>query len=259
MSSRAAKRAFDVVVAAIGITVTSPFLVTASLMIWLYDRKSPIYVSQRVGRRGNVFRILKLRSMDVGADETGVDSTAADDPRLTPIGRLLRRSKIDEAPQFINVLMGEMSVVGPRPNVKRETDLYTAEEKRLLTVLPGITDLGSIVFSDYSEILRGSLNPDIEYNQRIRPWKSRLGLLYVDSARGLQTDIAIVLVTLVAVFSRSRALQKAARIVRALGGDETLSTVASRSVILPKAPPPGATEIVTNRLPLNRVKLNALF
>ncbi|GIW56022.1 MAG: hypothetical protein KatS3mg082_2426 [Nitrospiraceae bacterium] len=138
------KRLMDITVSAVGLIVFFPLLLPITIAVWMYDWHSPFYVAERVGRGGRLFRMIKLRSMVV--NRSTVDSTAADDPRITPIGRFIRRYKIDELSQLLNVLKGDMSLVGPRPNVKRETDLYTAEEKKLLTVNPGITDLASIVF-----------------------------------------------------------------------------------------------------------------
>ena len=120
--------------------------------------------------------MIKLRSMIVNAEKSKVDSTSSNDPRITKIGKIIRKLKLDELSQLFNVFIGEMSLVGPRPNVKRETDLYTKVEKNLLSVKPGITDFASIIFSDESEILKNVDDPDISYNQLIRPWKSRLGL-----------------------------------------------------------------------------------
>ena len=117
--------------------------------------------------------------MIVKADQTGVDSTAGDDKRITPIGRLVRKLKLDELSQLWNVLKGDMSLVGPRPNVPREVALYTSDENKLLEIRPGITDLSSIIFADEGDILHGAEDPDLRYHQIIRPWKSRLGLLYV--------------------------------------------------------------------------------
>jgi lipopolysaccharide/colanic/teichoic acid biosynthesis glycosyltransferase len=171
------KRLLDITVAALGLVLLSPVLIVLCILIWLQDRHSPFYVATRVGLHEHTFRMVKLRSMVVRADKSGVDSTAGDDPRLTSVGRMIRRFKLDEIPQLWNVVKGEMSLVGPRPNVERETSMYTPDEKRLPSVRPGITDLSSIVFSDEGEILQGSTDPDLLYNQIIRPWKSRLGLL----------------------------------------------------------------------------------
>jgi lipopolysaccharide/colanic/teichoic acid biosynthesis glycosyltransferase len=241
------KRLFDVLAATVGLVVTGPILLLAALAVWLYDRHSPWYLASRVGLNGRPFRMVKLRSMVVRADRTGVDSTAGDDPRITPVGRAVRRFKLDELPQLWNVLKGEMALVGPRPNVERETALYTDQERELLSVRPGVTDLASIVFSDEGEILRGSSDPDLKYNQVIRPWKSRLGLLYVRSSRSLGLDLRILWLTLRAAVDRPGALRAVACLVRKLGGGEQLARIAERTEPLPAGPPPGATDIVRSR------------
>jgi lipopolysaccharide/colanic/teichoic acid biosynthesis glycosyltransferase len=192
--------------------------------------------------------MVKFRSMVVRADRSGVDSTAGDDPRITAIGRFVRRYKLDEITQLWNVLWGDMSLVGPRPNVKRETDLYTGEERRLLNASPGITDLASIVFSDEGEILRGSADPDLRYNQVIRPWKSRLALLYVDCPSSVILDLRIITLTVMSALDRSKALKRVARIVQQLGGDAALVHVAQRQGPLAEAPPPGASAVVQQRV-----------
>ena len=241
------KRLFDLGAAALGLLLLSPLLIPVAILIWLQDYSSPFYVANRTGRGERPFRMVKFRSMVVRADRTGVDSTAGDDPRITAIGRFIRRTKLDEVPQLWNVLKGEMSLVGPRPNVERETVLYTPEEKRLLRVRPGITDLASIVFADEGEILRGSPDPDLRYNQVIRPWKSRLGLLYVDRMGPVGLDLRIILLTIVGAADRARALAATAALVRTLGGSPELAAVASRAAPLEAAPPPGATEVVRSR------------
>ena len=148
---------------------------------------------------GLLFRMVKLRSMVVGAAKTGVDSTGNDDVRITAVGRLIRKYKIDEVMQLWNVLLGDMSLVGPRPNVKAETDLYTKEERVLLSVKPGITDFSSIVFSDEGNILEGQEDPDLAYNQLIRPGKSRLGLFYISKA-SIALDIRLIWLTAVRLY-----------------------------------------------------------
>jgi len=135
-------------------------------------------------------------------------------------------------------LIGDMSLVGPRPNVSRETDLYTSEEKRLLSVRPGITDISSIVFSDEGSILEGKPDPDLSYNQLIRPYKSRLGLLYIDHA-SVTLDIRLIFLTLLSAFNRRGALDKVTAIVKSLGASPELVTVAERRLPLIPAPPPG--------------------
>jgi lipopolysaccharide/colanic/teichoic acid biosynthesis glycosyltransferase len=242
----AAKRLFDILVSAIGLVVSSPILIPVIIAIWLQDFHSPFYIPLRVGKNGKLYRMVKLRSMVIKADKTGVDSTSAKDPRITPLGHFVRKYKLDELPELWNVLWGSMSLVGPRPNVKRETDLYTEVERGLLSVEPGITDISSIVFSDENEILKDSKDPDIDYNQLIRPWKSRLGLLYVAN-RSVILDIKLIVRTAVAIVSRERGLAGIQKILSDLGADEQLRRVARRQEPLQPYPPPGATEIVTQR------------
>ena len=131
----------------------APVIFCFSFAVFLQDFHSPFYVAKRIGKDEKPFNMIKLRSMIINADQTGVASTSNDDKRITKVGHLIRRFKLDELVQLFNVLRGDMSLVGPRPNVKVETDLYSPEEKRLLTVRPGITDFSSIVFSDEGVIL----------------------------------------------------------------------------------------------------------
>jgi lipopolysaccharide/colanic/teichoic acid biosynthesis glycosyltransferase len=191
--------------------------------------------------------MFKLRSMVVRADANKVDSTANNDPRITVLGRTIRRCKFDEIPQLWNVLIGDMSLVGPRPNVSRETELYTREEKKLLSVRPGITDISSIVFADEGSILEGKPDPDLAYNQIIRPWKSRLGILYVER-RSLWLDIRLIFLTLLGAVNRAAALVRVSEIVSSLSGDPELTKVALRKAPLQPAPPPGATDVVAARV-----------
>lgn len=212
--------------------------------IWLQDFQSPVYLARRVGRNGAPFWMFKLRTMIPNADRNGVDSTSMSDPRLTRVGRIIRKVKIDEIPQFINVLIGDMSLVGPRPNVETETRYYTAVEQRMLNLRPGITDISSIVFSDLNQILKSSTNANLDYSRYVRPWKSRLALLYVDCA-SLDLDIKLILLTALAAISKSRSLQFLQLIVRELGGDEQLCRIVARQEALPTFPPPGRDTIVT--------------
>jgi lipopolysaccharide/colanic/teichoic acid biosynthesis glycosyltransferase len=241
------KRLLDILAAVLGLILLSPLLVLVAIAIWLQDYHSPLYVANRTGRGDRPFRMVKFRSMTIRADRTGVDSTAGDDVRITAVGRFIRRYKLDEVPQLWNVLKGEMALVGPRPNVERETLLYTAEEKQLLLVRPGITDLASIVFADEGEILQGSADPDLRYHQVIRPWKSRLGLLYVQRIGPIGLDLRIVYLTVLGAVNRDRALAGVSRLTCELGGDEALTRVASRTVPLEAAAPPGASEVVRSR------------
>lgn len=241
------KRIFDFVVSLIILILISPVFIVIGYLIYRQDRHHPFYLAPRVGLNETPFTMIKLRSMIVNADKSGVDSTANDDVRITKIGSMVRRYKLDELAQLINVVKGDMSLVGPRPNVKNETDLYTGEEKRLLSVRPGITDLSSIVFSDEGDILEGALDPDLAYNQLIRPGKGHLGLFYVDH-RTFILDIRVMLLTALAILDKQRALNGVVNILQELNAPVELITMARRDVQLVPTPPPGATQIVTDRL-----------
>jgi lipopolysaccharide/colanic/teichoic acid biosynthesis glycosyltransferase len=240
------KRIFDIVTALAGLIFLSPALILIILAIWLQDFKSPFYISERVGKNEKTFRIIKLRSMIVGADKKGVDSTSANDSRITTVGKIVRKYKLDELSQLFNVIKGDMSLVGPRPNVKRETDIYTVEEKKLLGVKPGITDIASIVFADEGEILSNQSDPDIAYNQLIRPGKSKLGLFYVKN-QSLFLDLQILVLTLLTIISRENALKFSAKLLARNGADEELITLSTRKKVLIPTPPPGSNKIVTSR------------
>lgn len=221
------KRMFDIVVSATGLLVLSPLLAIVLFLVWRQDGHSPFYIGQRVARGGSIFRMLKIRSMVINADRTGVQSTSADDKRITPLGHFIRRYKLDEFSQLWNVLKGDMSLVGPRPNTLNGVAVYSCEEKRLLTVRPGITDLASIVFSDEGEILKDRPNPDAAYDTLIRPWKSRLGLLYIDH-RSFMIDIVLIWATIVGIASRSRALEIVNSIIVRQGAAVELVDVCKR-------------------------------
>jgi lipopolysaccharide/colanic/teichoic acid biosynthesis glycosyltransferase len=241
------KRTLDVAASGIGLLVLSPVFLAVCLLIWLEDGGSPFYIAPRVGARGRPFQMVKFRSMVVHADRSGVDSTAKGDRRITRMGRVIRRFKLDEVSQLWNVLKGDMSLVGPRPQVDRDAQLYTAVERHLLDAKPGITDFSSIVFADEGKVLEGAPDPDLRYHQIIRPWKSRLGLHYLDH-RSTWLDLRLVLATLLGALSRHRALAWVTAMLRQTGANATLVQVARRSEPLSAAPPPGATEIVQSRL-----------
>lgn len=244
------KRLFDVTLSAAVLIVFSPVLAVTLLLVWWQDGHDPFYRAIRVARGGSDFTMLKIRSMVVHADKTGVNSTAGNDRRITAVGRFIRRWKLDEVSQFLNVLRGDMSVVGPRPNTRAwGTELYTEVERGLLDLKPGITDLASIVFSDEGTILHGAAHADASYNQIIRPWKSRLGLVYREHA-SVMLDAEVVWLTAVAIVNKRAALAGVERILRRLGADETLVAVCRRDT--PRPPegiPPGGHEVF--RLPTN--------
>ena len=240
------KRLFDFFTSIVLLLAFSPILLIFSFLIWKQDYHTPFYIAPRVGKNGKIFKMIKFRSMIINADQSGVDSTSSSDSRITKLGKFIRKFKIDELPNFFNILIGEMSFVGPRPNVKRETDLYTNKEKLLLSVRPGITDLASIVFSDEGEILEGSINPDLDYNQLIRPWKSRLGLFYVKN-RTIWLDIQLMLLTAVAIISKSKSIRSINKILIKFSADEKLVSVSLRESPLAPHPPPGSDNIVISR------------
>ena len=223
-----------------------PLIIIFSLLIWLQDFKSPFYVADRVGKYGKLFKMIKFRSMIVNASSSGVDSTAEDDHRITNIGKVVRKFKIDEIPQLFNVLMGNMSFVGPRPNVLNETNLYSEIENKILTVRPGITDFSSIVFSDEGEILKGSDNPDLKYNQIIRPWKSRLAIIYIEN-QSLIIDIKLIIWTVMGIINKKVVLKNITNFLTNIDCDQKLINTCKRDKELEPFPPPGFNDIINSR------------
>ena len=195
------KRAFDLVFSAIGLLLLMPVFLLIALLIKIDDYGSILYGGVRVGRHGKNFPMLKFRTMVMNADKIGGPSTADDDPRLLKIGKLLRKYKLDEIPQLINVLRGEMSFVGPRPEVPFYVNMFTEEEKRILTVRPGITDWASLWNSDEGALLAGSLDPEKDYMEKIRPEKIRLQLKYVRE-RSFWIDMDILFKTAMKLIHR---------------------------------------------------------
>src|ERR1700680_3940707 len=177
--SDAAKRFFDALLSFAGVLLISPFLLLIAALIKLASPGPVLYRGIRVGQYGKPFRILKFRSMIVDAERHGGSATAGDDPRLTSIGKFLRRYKLDELPQLFNVLKGEMSFVGPRPEVQKYVDRYSEDDKAILQLRPGITDWASIWNSNEAAVLEGSRDPEKTYEELIRPTKIALQLVYV--------------------------------------------------------------------------------
>lgn len=195
------KRIFDIVCSACGILALSPLLLWAGWQIKKEDGGPVFYRGERVGLRGQIFRIYKFRTMVVDAEKLGASSTSDDDARITRIGKFLRKYKLDELPQLINVIKGDMSLVGPRPEVKKFTDMYTNDEKVILSLRPGITDWASIWNPDEGALLAGSADPDRDYVEKIRPEKIRLQMKYFKEQSFL-TDIKIILLTLKTILSK---------------------------------------------------------
>jgi lipopolysaccharide/colanic/teichoic acid biosynthesis glycosyltransferase len=192
------KRLFDIVVAAAGLIVLCPlFAIIAVLIKW--DSNGPVFFKQsRIGRHFRPFFIYKFRTMLWDAPATGPLLTVGDDPRITRVGRWLRRTKLDELPQLINILTGDMSFVGPRPEVERYVRLFRTEYAEILQVRPGITDLASLKYRGESTLLARSLKPEEEYITRILPDKLRLGQQYVRES-SLGRDVMLIARTLAAV------------------------------------------------------------
>jgi len=196
------KRAFDLTFAAVALVVLAPLLLAIAATIRLDDGGPVFYRGTRIGRGEAPFRIFKFRTMVVNADRIGGPSTSDDDPRITRPGARLRRWKLDELPQLLNVIRGEMSLVGPRPEVAQEVALYDTEERALLSVRPGITDWASIRFRNEGALLRGAADPHETYRRVIRPEKMRLALKYVRTA-SFGADLRILMATVRAVVGRS--------------------------------------------------------
>lgn len=194
------KRLFDIIFSFLGLIITFPLLALFAVLIKC-DLKGPVfYRGIRVGKDGKEFRIFKFRTMVKNAEELGGPSTAADDPRLTKIGKFLKKYQLDELPQLINVLRGEMSLVGPRPEVKIYVDMMSDKEKKtILSIKPGMTDLASLWNFHESEVLRGSPDPEKAYLEKIRPEKIRLQLEYVKN-HSFGQDLKIILKTILKIF-----------------------------------------------------------
>jgi lipopolysaccharide/colanic/teichoic acid biosynthesis glycosyltransferase len=190
------KRLFDICAAIIGLLLLSPVLLAIAIAIKL-DSRGPVFFRQeRMGRGFRPFRIFKFRTMVVDAPQRGGQITSGnDDPRITRVGRFLRRWKFDELPQFLNVAIGEMSLVGPRPEVPRYVEMFRSDYAEILTVRPGITDLASIKFRDEGRLLAGAANPEQTYVQEILPEKLALAHEYVARA-SFGLDLRIIIQTL---------------------------------------------------------------
>lgn len=195
-----AKRAFDMVSSLLGLILLSPLLVIVGVFVKLGSPGPVFYRGVRTGRGGKQFRVFKFRTMVQDAESLGGPSTGLDDSRVTGAGRLLRKYKIDELPNLINVLIGQMSLVGPRPEVPQYTALYSGDERLILTVRPGITDLSSIHYIDLASHV-GADNVDENFETHVLPEKNRLRVEYVKT-RTFFGDLAIIFRTLVRLVSR---------------------------------------------------------
>jgi len=194
------KRIFDIIFSLIGLIVTSPIFLLVAFWIKISSPGPILYISTRVGKKEKPFKMYKFRTMIVNADKIGGPSTAADDPRLIKIGSFLKKFQLDELPQLINVLKGDMSFVGPRPEVPFYVNMFTEEQKKIiLSVRPGMTDFGSLWNFHEGDILKGSPDPEKTYMEKIRPEKLRLQMKYVKE-RSFCLDIKIIIRTILKVF-----------------------------------------------------------
>jgi lipopolysaccharide/colanic/teichoic acid biosynthesis glycosyltransferase len=189
-----AKRLFDVVASFIGLLILLPVLLGISLWV-LFDSRGGIFYRQvRVGRGGIDFKLWKFRTMHPDADKRGLLTVGGRDPRITRAGYYLRKYKLDELPQLLNVLTGDMSLVGPRPEVRKYVSLYTPEQLRVLDVRPGITDYASIEYADENELLAKAADPEKTYIEEVMPAKLKLNAKYI-AEKGVMKDVRIIWLT----------------------------------------------------------------
>ena len=195
------KRGFDVISSLIGIILLFPVLFILWICIQLESSGGGFYRQVRVGKDGIDFRLWKFRTMQTGADKKGLLTIGGRDSRVTQIGYYLRKYKLDELPQLINVLVGDMSIVGPRPEVQKYVDLYTPDQRKVLSVKPGITDYASIAYSNENELLAQSGNPEKTYIDEVLPAKLELNQKYLNE-QGLFTDLKIIFHTIGKIVSK---------------------------------------------------------
>lgn len=187
-------RFFDFLFSLLGLIILSPLLLLISLCIVFDSRGGVFYRQIRVGKNGKDFKLYKFRSMRSGSDRRGLITVGEKDSRITRVGYFLRKYKLDELPQLINVLKGEMSLVGPRPEVRKYVDLYTPEQRKVLSVVPGVTDYASIEYVDENRILGGAVDPDKTYVEVIMPDKIRYNMRYIEH-RSVKEYFKIIFLT----------------------------------------------------------------
>lgn len=189
------KRLFDIVCSFFGLVILSPLFIFLSLWVGLSSRGGVFYKQRRVGLNGRDFTLYKFRSMAVGSDKKGLLTVGGKDSRVTKAGYFIRKYKLDELPQLFNVLKGDMSFVGPRPEVRKYVDMYSEEQKRVLSVRPGITDIASMKYRNENDILAKAENPEQYYIDVIMPDKLALNLEYIDT-RNFFRDIKLIFRTI---------------------------------------------------------------
>ncbi len=194
-----AKRIFDFIVSLMGLIFLAPFFLIFAILIKINSSGSVFYLQERVGKHGKLFKLFKFRTMRIDADKGNAITVGKRDPRITTMGHFLRKFKLDELPQLINVFIGDMSLVGPRPELKKFVDLYNDQQRKVISVKPGITDYASIQFRNENELLEGKGDPIDFYIREIMPVKLSLNLKYIEE-RSFWLDIKIILQTLVSIF-----------------------------------------------------------
>lgn len=193
------KRLFDIVFSISGILILSPFFILISILVMVTSAGGAFYRQVRVGKNGKEFKLFKFRTMRMGSDKASALTIGMRDSRITRIGYYLRKYKLDELPQLFNVLIGDMSFVGPRPEVPKYVALYTPEQKSVLKVKPGITDYASIVYSEENALLANAENPEELYINKVMPAKLKLNMRYIQDM-SLRTDMGIILKTIGKIF-----------------------------------------------------------
>lgn len=189
------KRIFDIFFSFIGLVILLPFFIIIGLLIVIDSPGGVFYKQARVGKNSIDFYLFKFRSMRTGADKKGLLTVGGHDSRITTMGYFIRKYKIDELPQLLNVFLGDMSLVGPRPEVRKYVDLYNEKQKEVLSVKPGITDYASIEYSNENELLGKAENPEKVYIDEIMPAKLKLNLKYI-AEQGIITDLKIIIKTI---------------------------------------------------------------
>lgn len=189
------KRGFDILMALIGLILLSPFFLLIALAIAVDSRGGVFYKQERIGKNRKPFKLLKFRSMGVGADKKGLLTVGFNDNRVTRVGRFIRRYKLDELPQLLNILWGNMSFVGPRPEVRKYVDQYSEEQLKVLQVRPGLTDYASLEYFNENELLSKSPNPEETYVKEVMPAKLNLNFKYIEN-QGFFTDLNLIFRTI---------------------------------------------------------------
>lgn len=192
------KRLFDIFFSLAGLVLISPLFIVIAFFVKAGSKGPIFYLQNRVGLNGKQFKLFKFRTMHPEADKKGLLTVGGRDPRVTPTGYFLRKYKLDELPQLLNVLLGDMSLVGPRPEVEKYVALYNPEQQQVLKVRPGITDYASIAYFQENELLAKSSNPEKTYIEEVMPAKLQLNLKYINEA-GLLTDVKLILKTVLRI------------------------------------------------------------